>query len=141
MMTAKGRQVNGYIEDEKLYKNIIKYCNKMNISRSELINLALKDYLENEEKEWQVLFKAFERLNRRMEKVETNQTINSEIMLWLVQMVFMAIPRNYTEAELMQIDDKVEEDMRSFMKALTKALQEGGIYSPKLQGMKLDTEN
>jgi glutamate-1-semialdehyde aminotransferase len=132
---AKERVV-GYLNDE-LFKRFKAHMQSNNLNRNELVNLALIDYLNNSEKEWQVLFKAFERLNRRLEKVEVNQTVSMELILWLVQMFFMDIPRNYTEAELSQIDEKTQEDMKNFMKAFKRALKEGGIYSPKLQGTKL----
>ena len=83
-------RVVGYL-DKDLFKRFEKHVKANNLNNSELVNLALYDYLNNAEKEWQVLFKAFERLNRRLEKVETNQVMNSELMFWLIQMFFMDI--------------------------------------------------
>jgi hypothetical protein len=132
------KRIVTYIEDNELFKKIIKYGKDNNLSRSEVGNIVFKEYFDNQEKEWQVLFKAIERLNRRLEKVEVGQTTNLEALFYMVQILFMAIPHDYNNNEFNAINERTERAMNNFIREFKKSLDKGGVYSPKLKGLNIE---
>jgi hypothetical protein len=138
MSNTEQRCLYIYIENEEFYQKIVRYCKEQDISRSEFGNRVFLDFLENKEKEWQVLFKAQNRLLHRIERTETEIKTQTELMLAVVQVLFMAIPKNYAPEELAEIDSRTEKSMRIFIETLKKNLLEGGLYSPELKDIHIE---
>lgn len=128
------------LKDRELFAQIQRYCSQNNTSRSELGQQALREFF-SQENEWQAVFKAVGRLQRRVEDLSRQTEALTELNLQQCKLLFAALGRDYEAQELAQVNKRSERAMEAFVKALQKALLDGGLYAPKLREGFLTEEN
>jgi len=86
------KNIHPYISDEIL-KRFKKYCSSMNLTESSVVEAALQKYFDADSKDFPLLLKRLDRLQRALGRIERDLSMLAEAFSVFVQLWFAHTPK------------------------------------------------